>query len=199
MEEIYKQIWSLALPYQDKRNDAGHAKTVLDYAKQLVKIENADENIVIPAAILHDIGWSKVPKEELLVIFGNISKEDKIAVKKKHEKYGVSLAREILNEVHYEIRLTDEILEIISGHDTRIGFISKNEGIVRDADKLWRFSKKGFWVDVKRHNTTFEKLYVQREEMMARDNFFYSDTARKIAEHELEIRRKEYSNHIDKI
>lgn len=199
MDEIYKKIWDLALPYQDKRDDERHAETVLDYAVRLEKLEKADENVVIPATILHDIGWSQLQKEELLVIFGNISKEDKIAVKKKHEKYGVELARQILKEVHYENGLINEILKIISGHDTRSGFISKNDGVVRDADKLWRFSEKGFWVDVKRKKTTFEALYQQRKEMMERDNFFYSETARKIAGCELEERRKEYRNHSDKI
>jgi len=40
--------------------------------------------------------------------------------------------------------LVPEILEIISHTDTRKGFISKNEGLVRDADKLWRTSQRGF-------------------------------------------------------
>lgn len=192
MEEIYEKIWNLALPYQDKRLDKGHAKTVLDYAVRLAKLEKANKKIVMPAAILHDVGWSRVQKEELLVIFGTISKEDKIAVKKKHEKYGVELARQILKEVRYEDGLIDEILEIISGHDTRAGFISKNEGVVRDADKLWRFSKKGFWIDITRNNTTFEKLYEKRKDKITTYNFFYSEAARTIAKMELEKRKKEF-------
>ncbi len=192
MKEIYDKIWKLALPYQDKRGDKGHAKTVLNYAIELAKSENADEEIVIPAAILHDIGWSLLPGEERLSIFGKITKEDKIKVKKKHEEAGVNLAKEILEKVNYDAKLTGEIAEIISGHDTRAGFISKNEGIARDADKLWRFSKKGFWVDVTRNNTTCNKLYERREEKLNAPNFFYSETARTIAKSELEKRKKEF-------
>ena len=62
MEEIFQKIWDLAEEYQDKRDDEGHAKTVLEYAIKLLEILPANEKIVIPAAILHDIGWSQLSK-----------------------------------------------------------------------------------------------------------------------------------------
>lgn len=193
MKEIFEKIWELALPYQDRRNDKGHAQTVLDYAFELLKIENADEDIVIPAVILHDIGWSQLPKEERLSIFGDrLKKEDKIKVQKKHEEFGVKLAKEILGQVNYNKNLIDEILEIISGHDTREGFISKNEGVMRDADKLWRFSKKGFWIDIKRNNFTPEYLYERLKLKIDSPNFFYFETAKKIAREEEEKRKQEF-------
>lgn len=89
MKEIFKKIWNLALPYQDKRDDEGHAEFVLKTAVELIKLENADENIVIPSAILHDIGWSKVPKEEAMNNFGNkLDDKARIELQKKHEKIG---------------------------------------------------------------------------------------------------------------
>lgn len=192
MKEIYSSIWKLALPYQDKRGDEGHAETVLNYAIELVKSEGADEEIVIPAAILHDIGWSKLPKEERLGIFGKIKKEDKQYLQKKHEITGVDLAKNILEQVNYDTPSTEEILEIISGHDTRAGFISKNEGVVRDADKLWRFSKKGFWVDVIRGSYTPNAHYKKLKDNVKEKDFFYSETAKNIAKFELEKRKNEF-------
>jgi hypothetical protein len=53
MKEIFEKIWETALPYQDQRNDDGHARTTLKYAKKLVKLEDGNEDIVIPAIILH--------------------------------------------------------------------------------------------------------------------------------------------------
>ncbi|MDD5254361.1 MAG: HD domain-containing protein [Candidatus Nanoarchaeia archaeon] len=192
MEEIFEKIWKLALPYQDKRDDIGHAETVLFYALKLIKPEDADEDIVIPAAILHDIGWSQLPKKERLSIFGNkLSKKRIIEVQKKHEKFGVELAKEILKKTNYNKELDDEILEIISGHDTREGFISKNEGIMRDADKLWRFSNKGFWADIKRNKFTPEFLLEKLRVKIDTPNFLYSETAKKIAREELGKRKQE--------
>ena len=66
MEKIFQRIWDLAFCYQDKRNDKGHAKIVTNYVIKLAEIEKADKNVVIPAAILHDIGWSKIPKKTAL-------------------------------------------------------------------------------------------------------------------------------------
>ena len=66
MKEIFEKIWELALPYQDKRDDSGHAATSLKYALQLVELENGDEDVIIPAIILHDVGWSQLVKERII-------------------------------------------------------------------------------------------------------------------------------------
>jgi len=193
MKELFEKIWILSLPYQDKRDDESHAETVLHYALELVKLENADEDIVIPAAILHDIGWSQVSKEESLKIFsGKTKEEERVNIQRKHEEAGVKLAKQILEKMNCNTEAINEILEIISQHDTRNGFISKNEGIMRDADKLWRFSKKGFWTDVKRGNRTPKERYEMLMEKIDSPNFFYSDSAKKIARKELERRRSEF-------
>lgn len=195
MKKIFEKIWKLALPYQDKRDDEGHVDTVLSYAFKLVKLEDANQNIVIPAAILHDIGWSQLSKRERLSIFGDkLSKENKIKIRRKHEDLGVKLAKEILKKVNYDKNLIDEILEIISKHDTRQGFISKNEGVMRDADKLWRFSKAGIEADIIRNEFTFKFLYERLKTKTELTNFFYSETAKKIAREELKKRKEEFQN-----
>jgi putative nucleotidyltransferase with HDIG domain len=193
MKAVFERIWRLALLYQDKRDDKGHAKTVLNFALRLVKKEKADENVVIPAAILHDIGWSQLPKEERLSIFvKETTMKVATSLRIKHEASGVKMTRNILEGVKYDSGLTEEILEIVSRHDTRVGFISKNEGVVRDADKLWRFSKTGFWVDVKRSGVNPECLRQKLKAQIDEKNFFYSETAKGLAIQELEKRRKEF-------
>jgi len=193
MKETFEKIWKLAFPYQDKRNDEGHAETVLHYSFELVKLENADENIVVPAAILHDIGWSQISKAESLKIFSSeINEEDRTKIQRKHEEAGVKLAKQILEKTNCNTEAIDEILEIISRHDTRKGFISKNEGIMRDADKLWRFSKRGFWADIKRRNNAPKEEYDKMKAKIDSPSFFYSNSAKKIAREELENRRSEF-------
>ena len=79
MKQIFTEIWDAAFPYQDKRNDEGHAEITLKYARKLVELDRGDEGIIVPAIILHDVGWSQIPREEIEVIFDlNAPKEKKL-------------------------------------------------------------------------------------------------------------------------
>lgn len=193
MKHIFHQIWDTALPFQDKRDDAGHAFITLEYAKQLVDLERADENVVLPAIILHDTGWSRLSREEWSVVFSpTATAEDEMVVRLRHQEEGVNIAREILESMDYPTKWTNEIIEIISEHDTRQHFISKNEGVVRDADKLWRFSRTGFEADVERFEIDPIVLHNRLIGQIPSDNFFYAETSRQLAMQELTRRHCEY-------
>ena len=186
MKEIFNQIWELALPYQDKRDDAGHAEISLKYACQLVTLENGNEDVVIPAIVLHDVGWSQLPEKRRMKVFDPGAKEEeRREVVYEHQIESVKLAVKILRRVNYPPELTDEILDIISQHDTRKGFISKNEGIVRDADKLWRTSKEGFTASEARAKKREAQRFKQIEDGLNKENYLYSATARKMASADL--------------
>ena len=66
-----------------------------------------------------------------------------------HKEEGVKIARSILDKLADYLLPVDEILEIINGHDTREKAVSVHDGIVKDADKLSRFSMT-FWDIVQR-------------------------------------------------
>lgn len=189
MKPLFRKIWNLALPYQDKRGDEGHAETVLNYAFELLKTENSNEDVVIPAAILHDIGWSQVSEEERMAVFRDLDRSMDIKLRMRHQELGVILAKDILVRVNYPQNLTDEVLEIISQHDTRQGFLNENDGIMRDADKLWRYSSNGFSADLRRFKIDPHLLYQANK--ITLPNYFYSITAKRIAQRELEKRKSE--------
>ncbi|MFH1849481.1 MAG: HD domain-containing protein [archaeon] len=189
MKEIFRRIWRLALPYQDKRDDKGHAQITLKYAEDLLRT-GGDEGIVIPAIILHDTGWCRLSRKRRLVIFGDATNKEKMSARLQHQEEGVKVARDILGKVGYPQKKTDEILEIISQHDTRKGFISENEGLVRDADKLWRFSEAGCEADRRRKKCSFEDHFMELSEQMQRSCFFYSKKANEIAADELKGRHR---------
>jgi HD superfamily phosphodiesterase len=192
MKEIFKKIWELALPYQDKRDDAGHAETSLKYALKLVELENVNEDVVIPAIILHDVGWSQLPEKRRMKVFDPGAREaERREVVYEHQIEGIKLALKILREVDYPPELIDEILDIISQHDTRKGFVSKNEGIVRDADKLWRTSAKGFTVAEERAKKREAQRFKQIEKGLKKEDYFSSETARKMALTDLEYLEKQ--------
>jgi HD superfamily phosphodiesterase len=195
MKEIFNKIWEFALPYQDKRDDAGHAETSLKYALKLVDVEKGDEDIVIPAIILHDVGWSQLPEKRRMMVFDPGAKEEnRREVVYEHQIEGVKLALKILREVDYPPELTDEILDIISQHDTRKGFISKNEGIVRDADKLWRTSKEGFTAAEARAKKREAQRFKLIEEGLNKEHYLSSETARQMALADLEYLEKQKRN-----
>jgi hypothetical protein len=189
LKEIFNRIWELALPYQDKREDPGHAEVTLRYAKQLVDLEKGNEDIVIPAIILHDVGYSQLPQERRLSMWKPETRnEDRMGIVYEHEIESIKLASKILRQVNYPLELVDEILDIISQHDTRKGFISKNEGLVRDADKLWRTSTEGVGVAAVREKAREGERYKKIEEGLKKPDYFYSDTARQMAITEVKTR-----------
>jgi HD superfamily phosphodiesterase len=196
MKKIFNQIWMLALPYQDKRDDAGHAEITTKFAWKLVESEKGDEDVIIPAIIMHDIGYSQLTKERRLQVFDKgLSKEERLKVQMEHQNESVKLARVILGKVDYPPKLTEEILEIISQHDSREGFISKNEGLVRDADKLSRTSREGVAAGEARRKgkgePPEESRWKKMEENINKPGYFYSDKARQMALADLKLRIQE--------
>ena len=103
----------------------------------------------------------------------------------KHQEESVKLAKKILEKVNYDKKLTKEILKIISQHDTGRKFLSKEDGLVKDADKLWRFSKIGFDTDVRRFEITRQQNYKRLKKDMNKRGFFFSESAKKLAKREL--------------
>lgn len=195
LEGVNKKIWELAFPYQDKRNDEGHAKHVVCFAQKLLLQEKADSDVVIPAAILHDVGWSQVSVEDRYLAY--ISPQPEI--RQKHQEEGAKLARKILERAGFSDKARAEhVLEIIFGHDTRVGSFSKEDALVRDADKLWRYSKIGFEANVRIKKITPREWYEKLEKYIGElgkyieeEGFFFTETARAMAKKELADRKKE--------
>jgi hypothetical protein len=131
-----------AEPYLDTRQNDVHVSGSYDFARRLLAFyPNADEEIVLPAIILHDVGWKMVSEEKQLGAFGPKVKDKK--TQRIHETEGVKIAEEILTLLNYDKEKILEILSIIDGHDTRLEALSLNDQLVKDADKLWRFTPAG--------------------------------------------------------
>ena len=59
---VFEQICQLARPYLNTRRNDVHIDMSLKLARELLNSEGGQESIVIPAGILHDVGWKKVPE-----------------------------------------------------------------------------------------------------------------------------------------
>lgn len=193
---VEKEIWNIALPYQDKRNDTGHAENVTYFALKLTEFLNGKREITIPAAILHDIGWSQMKKEELDQFYDTLGTDYEKQLRYRHQDEGVKFSRELLTKSGYPSEFIDPICEIISGHDTRKGFISKEDGIVRDADKLWRFTMPLFEIVIKERKWGFQKMINKCNDYISKSNFFYSEISKDIARIELDKTIESYKNKV---
>jgi len=187
MKPIFNELWQFAQVYLDTRANDVHTEISMRYAFDLIKKEGGDSDIVIPAIILHDVGWKKVPADLQLEAFG--PKANNPELNRVHEVEGVKIAQTILEQVNYDHTRAKEILEIIDGHDSRKQALSLNDRLVKDADKLWRFSKLGFWIDIERFEETFDEGITRLKRNIA--NWFFTDTAIKMAKAEVKKREGE--------
>jgi HD superfamily phosphodiesterase len=135
-------MWDLAAPLLRVRNNDAHTLYAFGLASALLDAHpEADSAVVLPAIMLHDIGWSRVPPSEVLqAIAPGGGRPDLVLL---HEKEGARLAAEILAECSYDSARIPAILEIIDGHDSRKEALSIEDVIVKDADKTWRLSPHG--------------------------------------------------------
>lgn len=116
-----------------------------EFARQLLAhYPEADEAVVLPAILLHDVGWSVIPDElQVQALVGSPRRDNRPDIARRHEIEGARIAAEILTSLDHEAAKIAEIQQIIDGHDTRPEALSLNDALVKDADKLWRFDPAG--------------------------------------------------------
>lgn len=135
-------LWEAARPYLDVRDNDRHTVGVYALARMFLREEpEADESTVLPAVVLHDVGWKMIPKELLLEAIG--SKPTRLDLMREHEVQGGKIARDILEAVRPEGVDHDAVLAIIDGHDTRDEGISPSDAVMKDSDKGWRLTPTG--------------------------------------------------------
>jgi hypothetical protein len=183
----FQHAFRLALPFLETRKNKIHTYIAYQYALRLLKHETGAPEIAIPACILHDVGWSAIPEKSQLNAFGPFAKDEHL--KRKHEIEGVVIARKILLALEYHSRVIDSILNIIDGHDTTHRAKSPEDAIVKDADKLWRFSEIGFLIDIERFES--QPIPYFKYLQAAVGKWFLTETGKQIAGDELHMREKE--------
>jgi HD superfamily phosphodiesterase len=184
MDKKYKKIWQLALPYLEKgkRKDfVTHTKGVIKAMEMILKKEKGDKDLLIPAAILHDVGWAKVPVK----IKKSGKKMDKDEALRLHIKYAPEIIKGVLDKVDWSKEQINEIIEIVIAHKF-VNPRKKVKQLLIDADNLSDALKEQFYSDAKSYKNNAYDFYKIRLE-----NKFYTKTAKKIFDIELEKRRKE--------
>jgi HD superfamily phosphohydrolase YqeK len=182
---IESTILKLAKPYLQIRDNERHTLNAIEFALKLLEIYDAERAIVIPAMILHDVGWSKVSQD---IISRTCRPHPDKKLARIHEKESVKLAAGILKDIGYDITMSAAIVEIINGHDTRSIAVSTNDKIVKDSDKLTRCAKS-FWFWTRQLPMAPRELADTIEETI--EEWFFLDKSKEIAKEELKQRRME--------
>ena len=116
--------------FGEDRRRISHALRVTSFAEEILLEEEGDEDVVIAAAILHDIG---IPVAE-----------EKYGSSARHyqEIEGPIIAREILRKHGFEEPFIEKVCEIIGNHHSPRKVNTLNFKIVYDADLLVNLGDK---------------------------------------------------------
>jgi HD domain len=188
--EFIRELFRLAAPYLKQRGDLPHTRVSHRYALRLLEAEGGEPAIVEPAVILHDVGWSKLTPEQIRIAFGvRAGGEEAERLNRIHEQEGAAIARRLLESLGYNPDLIERIAFLVGRHDSGDRPESLEEKLLKDADKLWRFSPFGFWNEIERQGLDQKELY---QFLLARyRGWFFTQTAVKLAEEELISRGQE--------
>lgn len=180
MEEMCKQLFSDAAPFLSVRRNQEHTEIAFTFAKELQKILGGRKEIIFPAIILHDVGWSAIAEELHLKAFGPNSDPE---INRIHEIEGAKIAAKILQKIDSSEADKEEICRIIESHDSGQTPANLEEKIVKDADKLFRFAPRGFSIDAQRFNVDLRDYWNKLNEF--REYWFLTEPAKIIALREL--------------
>jgi len=180
----HKLTWEKVKPLMvqlKKKDYVLHVQLVTRAMQALILKEGGNEDILIPAALLHDIGWSEVSEKLQLAS----DKEEKLEAERQHLSKASPIIRTILSNLNYKKDLIEQIIDVVLSHKFAKPQ-KKEQQLLIDADTLSDTYKEAFYSDIKSYNTTPEEALAFRGK-----NTFYTKTARKIFQKELAARRKE--------
>ncbi|KAB7727634.1 HD domain-containing protein [Rudanella paleaurantiibacter] len=144
MDDAHSTILKAAETYMRVRQNDVHIPISYGYAMRLAhSYPEADRDIVAAAIILHDIGWYSIDEDDIFKKGFQTENYLYSDVRYLHESEGVRLSAPLLTELGYSADFIQRVGTIIDGHDTRREAHSLEDKIVRDADKLWRFTVTG--------------------------------------------------------
>jgi hypothetical protein len=135
-------VWLAARPWLDVRSNDVHTLISYRLGLALLKLHRgADDAVVLPAILLHDVGWKMFPPEKLAQAVGPGARYPEL--QRQHEIEGAGIARAELEGLAIAGIDIGRVIEVIDGHDTRKHALSLEDALMKDADKLWRFTAHG--------------------------------------------------------
>lgn len=185
MNQKYRNVWdevSKRLQGIGKKDYVLHSRMVTRAMEEIIRGEGGNPDLLIPAAMLHDIGWSNVPK---YLQFAKIPKDKKEA-EKQHLEKAPDVIQTILISFEYNQGLIDKIIHVVLNHKSKNPEEDKEIECIVDADNLSDTFKESFYSDVISYSSTPQKTYDFRSK-----NKFFTKTAKAIFKRHLKARLNE--------
>lgn len=144
--EFEKQLVETIVPFYQKARsgDWDHVVRVVGLCRTLLKSEPGDEDVVIPAAYLHDIGWSAVDYSDFTKATPH--KKTRAQSFERHMEQGAAIAGRVLAGLEADPDRIREIQAIIRVHDLPETVFEMNNlsaTLLVEADRLDRYGKTG--------------------------------------------------------
>jgi 5'-deoxynucleotidase YfbR-like HD superfamily hydrolase len=144
----FQKLWKICSPLlkRGRPDDLQHAKDVIKFILNYSGQQKIDQDILIPVAMMHDIGHSAILPGHFKYITGPKKIKNSKLV---HMLAGAKIAHDILRKIKYPTKKTKEIVDIISIHDAEQLDIkwckfynTYNKKIFHDIDLLDGFNTK---------------------------------------------------------
>jgi uncharacterized protein len=163
MNNNYQTIWELAIPYlkQGSMKDfIVHTKHVVKSMELLIEKEGGEERILIPAAILHDVGFSKIDKG----LQCSKDLKEKREAQRQHLVLAKDIIQEILGESGYNQNDIDRIIGIVEVHKFHDPE-DKEKQLLIDADNYRMYGRSSSFLML-RLMEALQKGYISTEQKM---------------------------------
>lgn len=194
LPDKFQILWKKVVPLLKKGrpDDLEHAKEVVEFILEYKGNFKLDYDIMIPMAMMHDIGHSAILPEHFKLVTG----PEKIPnAKLVHMLIGAKIAHDILKSIKYDPEKIKEIVEMISVHDAdqldnidlKKFYNTENKKIFHDIDAMDRYTETRF-------KNTFQ-LYKDKNKMltMLRDAlkvFIYPEFKQEAERRMVELEKK---------
>lgn len=140
----FHKLWRACVPLLKKGrpDDLEHARKTVEFLLKYDGKIKINKNILVPVAMMHDIGHSAILPEHFKYITGPKKLKNSKLV---HMLAGAKIAAELLKKIKYPKDKTKEIVEIISIHDIeqldldidwRTVYNTHNKKVFHDVDLL---------------------------------------------------------------
>ncbi len=182
---IHNQIWSEVekrMAGKGKKDYVLHSAMVTRAMQDIIAGEGGDPDVMVPAAMLHDIGLTKIPKEKWFPK----TPEEKQEYEDMHIAYDADVIPEILKPLGYTDNHIAEIVRIAQSHKSKDPAGDNTVACVVDSDNLSDTYKESFWSDTEHYGNDPRQTYEFRSK-----NTFFTKTANAVFQRELAERLRE--------
>jgi hypothetical protein len=137
----YDALLEKAIYYYERGRpeDVEHVKWLYEIAPKYISNKEINHDILLPIIILHDTGYSMVPKG---------SDSYNLDIRKAHSEYGADIAEKLMTESGFSSNVTAEVKRLILKHDNWAfgdSFIEEPALLAfNNFDFMWMASEKGF-------------------------------------------------------